>query len=105
MSALQRHAIGAFFGAEAIAFESLTASSIEANLISPYEAVRELPPIVLSEEQIARVSHGQVISVDSKKLADEIAAFDSRANLIAILKPAGNGQLTPTKCFTTAAEN
>src|SRR5262249_59395227 len=104
MSALRRLAIGPFAVDEAIDCESLGASLIDKHLLSPRLALGQLPQIELSVEQIARVGQGQTISAACDQAAEEIAAVDSRGQLVALLKPAGEGKLAPFKCFTGPAK-
>ncbi len=105
MSFLRRLAIGPFRADEAVSCENLTAGSIEANLLSPLMGVSGLSQIALNDEQIGRVSRGQQISACEDQPDQEVAAVDSRGQLIAILKPASDGNLTPSKCFTGPAQN
>jgi tRNA pseudouridine55 synthase len=105
MSKLRRLAIGAFAVAGAIGCDDLSASMIEANLLSPLLALSALAQITLSDEQIARVNQGQTISAAYERSADEIAAVDRDGRLVAILKESGDGALAPSKCFAGLARH
>jgi tRNA pseudouridine55 synthase len=100
MSALRRLAIGPFVADRAVDCESLSLPLIEEHLLPPLLALGELPHIELSGEQIARVNQGQAIPVEHDQSMAEIVAVDREGQLVAILKPASDGKLTPTKCFT-----
>jgi len=104
LSALRRLAIGPFNAAQGIAIDELDGPTIEASLLPPLLALGELPQIVVSDEEIARIRQGQIISATSDPSATEIAAVDSGDRLVAILKPAGDHKLTPLKCFAVSVE-
>lgn len=104
MSKLRRLAIGTFVVADAIHIEHLSGPFIEANLLSPLKALAGLPQIALHDEQIIRVGQGQAISATCNDAVQEIAAVSGSGQLVAILKPAGDGRLTPLKCFAVIGE-
>jgi tRNA pseudouridine55 synthase len=104
MSKLRRLAVGSFTVETAIHCEQLSGESIENSLISPLIALASLPRVALSGEQIVCLGQGQAISAIHDQTADEIAAVDRSSQLVAILKPAGDGRLTPTKFFATTTE-
>ena len=104
MSGLRRLAIGPFAVVDAIGCDNLSGPTIEANMRPPLMAVAGLPQIVLSNEQIACVSRGQTFSAAYDQAADEVAAVDTGGRLIAILKPAGDGELAPSKCLIERPE-
>jgi tRNA pseudouridine55 synthase len=104
MSKLRRLAVGSFTVETAIHCEQLSGEFIENSLISPLIALASLPQVALSGEQIGCLGQGQAISAIHDQTTDEIAAVDRSGQLVAILKPAGDGRLTPTKFFATTTE-
>jgi tRNA pseudouridine55 synthase len=99
MSALRRLAVGPFKADEALRTDKLDFSAIQSRLQSPLLAVEQLPRIALDDHELAHIIQGRSITDRWGTVEIEIAAVSSRGELAAILVPAGNQSLRPTKCF------
>ena len=100
MSALVRTAIGSFQLANCVDVECLTESQIAANLQPASLAVEPLPQIVLNSQEISEIRHGR--RTPTSAVFDEgaeIAAFDRRGRLVAIVKEKHPGMLGPVHNF------
>jgi tRNA pseudouridine55 synthase len=102
MSVLRREAIGPFRVADAMQPDNLSAESILRGLLPATWAVNGMPRLEASAADVARLSKGQPIFNRHALAGSEIAAIDSTGNLAAILVPAGEGTLRPTKCFVAS---
>lgn len=100
MSALERTAIGGFQIEQSLAAEAIELATIESQLQPALKAVSELPRVALSESQWREISHGREIDVQiSLSKADEIAAMNSKGELVALLKPTASQRLRATRNF------
>ena len=102
MSALRRKAIGPFQANEALSVDRLDAETIRQRLQSAAVGLGEMPRVVVNEDEMARLARGQAIRNRFGVNAHEVAALDNADNLAAILVPAGNEHLRPTKCFASS---
>ena len=104
MSALVRTAVGPFTLDKAVAVENLSAESLASALENPLAAVGHLPRLALTDEQVACVHQGRAIENPLAGELQEIAAVDSRGQLVALLIPADGGMLRPRRCFLAGGE-
>jgi tRNA pseudouridine55 synthase len=98
MSALVRTAIGVFRVDEACQLESLSAESIESQLLPPSRAVGILPLVRVTKEEAQRLANGQIIENRTGIHEAEVAVENESGQLIAIVMPR-DGSLAPTKYF------
>ena len=112
MSALERTAIGPFLVEKAISPDRLSLETLAHNLQPAYAAVSDLPLLNLSETQIAEIRHGRPIPIPIPAHLElnvpltsgqELAAVDSRGELVAILTEKRPGQLWPQHNFEDAS--
>jgi len=126
LSALKRTAIGPFTVDDAVRAEDLTKANVSDFLLPAEEAVRELPCVTLSDEQIGTISQGQSIALTETDFSDaaleemcrddeaidgnatkptdvEIAGFDRQHRLRAILICKAPGRLSPKRNFPPPA--
>lgn len=100
MSALERTAVGCFQIEQSLAAETIELATIESQLQPALRAVSELPQVSLSESQWREISHGREIEVQiSLSKAGEIAAMNSKGELVALLKPTASQRLRATRNF------
>jgi tRNA pseudouridine55 synthase len=99
MSALRRLAVGPFRVEEAVPPMGLAPEAIKQYLLSPLLALGSMPRVTLSADELRRVGLGQTIADHWQLGAAEVAALDEKGRLMAILMPAGGGQLRPEKTF------
>ena len=100
MSALIRTAIGPFTLADAISTDELTIESIAQHLQPAGAAVRHLPKVELDHGEVTELLHGRPIRRSGPVAASDVAAFDQRGEMIAILAER-DGRLWPTRVFAT----
>lgn len=86
MSGLQRTAIGAFCVQQALDPRDVSQQEVEHALLPLSAAVGQLPRVELTADQIRSVRHGRPLSITDEIPGAEIAGFDERGNLIAILQ-------------------
>jgi tRNA pseudouridine55 synthase len=114
MAALVRTAIGPFTLARAVELDALTASNLSEHLLSPLEALVDMPHVTVSDDDVRRLGHGQTVAapdiagdecatevIDERAAepANECAAVDSQGRLVAILKRRGDGSFGPKISF------
>ncbi|MCH7727067.1 MAG: tRNA pseudouridine(55) synthase TruB [Planctomycetes bacterium] len=99
MSALTRTAIGDFDIDKAWRLDSINQQSISDCLLSPCQAVSQLPFVQLSEDEVRCIANG--VSIDNRFSVNEreIATFDPAGCLVAILTPRGQHALGPIRNF------
>ncbi len=107
MSGLVRTAIGPFGIDQGLHAELLREVTINDHLLPAMAAVAKLPRAILTNEQIAHLARGGLISLDELNAqradpAAEFAAVDQQGKLVAILKPARQGLLKPSPNFSQA---
>lgn len=95
MSELVRTAIGHFSLADALPLDDVTPERMTERLHPPGAAVHHLPRVTLDDAQQVEIVHGRTIACDAPPGADEVAAFDPRGNLVALLGPRGTGNWGP----------
>lgn len=84
MTALVRTAIGHLHVADAVCLDNLDRDTIKDHLLPPLEAVRDLPLIELTDDQIKRLAHGGDIECPQQN-APELAALTPGGELAALL--------------------
>jgi tRNA pseudouridine55 synthase len=99
MSALIRTAVGDFHVDDALELDTLSRDSLAEQLLSPSTAVAQLPRVELNPQQLQYVRHGRAFAAEFAQPESEIAAMDAAGCLVAILQPAGAGQLKPLRVF------
>ena len=112
MSALERTAVGPFTVSNAIDIEQLTADNVIERLLPPALALAELCSLTLSHDQISQIVFGKWLDDPragdifageehgaASRLAQDVAAFDTRQRLVAILRPRGDRKLVPIRNF------
>ena len=97
MTALERTAIGAFTVVDACPFDDLRRDTLDGWLQPLGRAVEHLPRLTLSADDVFRISRGLTLTRPDAPAGDELAAFDSAGNLLAILARRPDGTLGPTK--------
>ena len=100
MSALVRTAVGPFVLGEAISPDELTRETLAAAIQPAAKAVSHLPRIELDHGEVTELLHGRPIRRSGPTAAAEIAAFDQRGELVAILAER-EGKYWPTRVFVT----
>jgi hypothetical protein len=63
--------------------------------------VIDLPRVTLTQNEVVEIGHGRAIETRVDYSAAEIAAFDERGTLVAILAPRSRESLGPVKTFLT----
>jgi tRNA pseudouridine55 synthase len=108
MSALMRTAVGPFRVDEAISIDELE-RHFRSHLRPPALLVAGLPSIVVNDHELEELRHGRAIAKACPMLREdatastgrtEIAAFDGKQNLAAIVVPRDPGLLVPLRNFT-----
>lgn len=99
MSALERTAIGEFRVQEAVTFESFTEENLTGQLLPARLAVPDVPRIEISRAEAEGLRNGRFLDRPQAPRGDELAAYTSAGELVALLKPRGNGRLQPTRVF------
>lgn len=103
MTELRRTAIGEFCVEEAVALAALDSPEhVATHLLPPQWAVSDLPTIRLTDEELARLRHGQPIADRFFSAGREIAGMDASDQLAAILLPTTTGLLRPDRVFPAA---
>lgn len=91
MSSLVRTRIGTFDQSQALTMEQLRDADLSMHLSPLLAAVPHLPHVRLDNQQVERIAHGQVVSLELKTDAEEIAAIDLGGMLRALMirRPGG----------------
>jgi tRNA pseudouridine55 synthase len=100
MSALSRTAIGCFHLVEAIDPASLTAENLSSHVVPPLHAVKYLPQVDLTPQEVVRLRNG--LTIDKRTSLGETAEYAGitpGGELCSILVPRGKTHLTPTLNF------
>jgi tRNA pseudouridine55 synthase len=103
MSALSRTEIGPFRVEDAVDLKALHAGNVAEHLLPPQQGLGEMPRVTLTPEQVRRVANGQWIEAPPEISAAEVAALDGTGTLVAILKSASAGRLSPNRYFPPPA--
>jgi len=105
MSVLTRAAIGPFQLAKSTQLEQLTDDGLKSNLLPPLTGIPHLPQVELSPTQIEQLADGRLLSCNNCD-ADELAAIDSKGQLLAILRRRnGEGQYHPRRNFAARSSS
>jgi tRNA pseudouridine55 synthase len=97
LGALRRSMVGAFEVDNALPLDTLTNEQVQANLVSPLQAINHLAHLTLNDEQVRRVRNGLPLSI-TDTTDDEVALCDAQQHLVAIARRT-NGQIAPHKVF------
>jgi tRNA pseudouridine55 synthase len=100
MSGLVRTSVGPFAIGEAVSPDDLTRDSLRGQLQPAAKAVGHLKRLELDHAEVTELLHGRAIQRSGSMAAGEIAAFDPRGELVAILG-FRDGKLWPTRVFAT----
>ncbi|MHC4294289.1 MAG: tRNA pseudouridine(55) synthase TruB, partial [Planctomycetota bacterium] len=96
-SALTRTEVGTFHLDTAISPDELDP---QRDLLSPLIALEDLAKIVIDEQQVRRLVHGNPITAKLQVTSDEVAILDTKGELLAIARVADDqGTLQPVKVF------
>ncbi|HVU88747.1 MAG TPA: tRNA pseudouridine(55) synthase TruB [Pirellulales bacterium] len=97
MAGLARTEIGPFHQNEAWRCEALVSADCHAWLRPMRDAVRNLPAVTLTAEQIDMIGHGRFLDLAdvSDARGSELAALDAHGELVAILRERAPGQYGP----------
>lgn len=106
MTALRRTSIGPFTLAQAVApgtpsLDDLRLEQLSARLLNPLRALQELEHIVMPDDLVARLRHGQTIpvAIEPSETRQEVIAVDGQRRLLAILGPREPGFWKPSIVF------
>jgi len=99
MSALVRSAIGEFRVEEACSLDDLSPETIGELLLPARSAVRALPAVEVTGDEIRLLVSGRTIENRTGAIGEEIAAMDATGRLVAILAPAEVHRLRPVRNF------
>ena len=102
MSALERTAIGSFRIDDAVDPDGLSAKNVSDFLLSPRDAVSELPSVELTQSERHRIGNGLSIDNRWQLQCPEIAALDESGRLAALLTQRGPELLRPVRNFPPA---
>ncbi len=100
MSKLVRTAIGPFRRDDAIDLAMLTQENMRENLLSPLNALPDLPRITIDPSQQRRLSQGLAIDNRWDVDAPEMAAVDTNGRLCSLVASRPGLQLIPLKNFS-----
>jgi tRNA pseudouridine55 synthase len=95
MHQLCRTAVGVFKLDSAVRLDGLEAADLERSLLPAAAAVAHLPRLALSDTEIESVRHGRFLTRQDNPPSGELAAFDAKGQLIAILAADAQGRLRP----------
>ena len=98
MSALTSTAVGHLTLDQAVSLEALRELSLDEVLLSPLEALRDLPQVTLTSAQLEAVRHGRTIALNDS-CSRELAAVTPQGDLAALLWDQGNHQYRPRRNF------
>ena len=96
MKVLRRTRVGAFDVAQSVALDDLTLDNIASYLVSPAEALGDVPAVVLSPAELVDVRHGRAVAGDAPAGVVRLLSHDGE--LIALARADG-GTLRPFKVF------
>ena len=103
MSALTRTAVGHLTAATAVDADRLTHETISQYVLSPLEALHDLPQVGITADQLNRLSFGQEIDLPDQS-ARELAAVTPGGELAALLWRYGNHRYRPRRNFVAHVE-
>jgi tRNA pseudouridine55 synthase len=98
---LERLAVGTFTLDEALPLASLTPE----RLLTPAQAMRDLPPVTADEEVAVAIGFGKVLPVDALGVdgAGPWAVLDQAGKLLAVYEPHRDGTVKPAVVVAPAA--
>jgi len=99
MSQLTRTAVGSFTIDQACPLDRLTPATLPRHLWPGSRAVAHLPALILTPEEIRRVTHGMTIMRPAHPVLREAAGFDAAGHLIAVLLRRDDDWLRPAQVF------
>ncbi|MEO0530575.1 MAG: tRNA pseudouridine(55) synthase TruB [Planctomycetota bacterium] len=99
MSALERTAIGEFTVQNATGVDAIDETTLPDLLLPAGLALADTPRIEVNRTEIAELRNGRFLDRPQAPRGPELAAFDAAGELVALLKPRGNGRLQPTRVF------
>lgn len=102
MSGLVRTAVGPFSLHDTCQLDQLFPETLGDWLLPAAEAVAHLPHVTLDEEQIVRIVQGKRLELSETPTTAELAAFDHRGQLVALLEHVTGATWKPGKVFTAA---
>ncbi len=103
LAGLTRIASGIFHLRDSVSLECVEqGESWLERLVSPYDALERHPRLFVQADEIKRLRQGQFIARPAEATAEEVFAFDSERELVAILQPRGP-EWKPRKVFQSRA--
>lgn len=102
MSSLERTAIGDFTVESAMDLRDISADALAKHLFPAETAVRHLPTVALTNDEVRRISNGLTIERSKHGFQDDVAAFDASGYLVAILAPPSYDHLRPINNLAVA---
>jgi tRNA pseudouridine55 synthase len=100
MSALVRISVGPFQLNDALAPGEVTSASLPSQLLPARAAVQHLPSLHVEHVEVTELLHGRPILRSLPAQGPQLAAFDPRGDLIALLVPR-EGKLWPARVFVS----
>jgi len=102
IESLRRTSIGPFAETEAVSLEA-DAATARARLLPAWRAVQDDPPLILSDDEVARLSQGQRIAAPPGTPTDRktLAVTNAAGTFLAIVEP-DSGTLQPSKLLVRA---
>lgn len=97
MAALQRTRVGRFTAADAVALDALTPALLPALLVSPADALGDLPAHTADAAAHTDILHGRALAVPLGD-APVVRVLDTQGHLLALAR-ASEGMLHPFKVF------
>lgn len=106
MSALTRTAVGPFRLENAVMPDQLTPANWQDHLLPLALTVQYLPKLVLSDEEIRRLHHGQWLELSGElKPGERAAVLNQNGELVAVVQGESDGRLRPLLNFRLAVES
>ena len=95
MTGLVRNGVGGFMVEDALDYEKLEFELIEDSIQNPAKALQELPQIQLDDQAWDEIRNGRFVPASHygwsrESLPNELAAINSRGELVAVLEPRGD---------------
>ncbi len=99
LSGLIRTRSGAFSLTNAAPLDTLLAADPHTYLVSPKDALRDAPSMMLTDSQVHEIQHGRAIPVPEQTDAVRVMGYNHDNALIAVLEVRG-GRAYPSKVFS-----